>query len=138
MAGAAGALASATAKETEREKERKAWSSITVGGDPASLVVVDAVDFEAGKSACREAMAQYGACCDEGMLCRVRVVQAVIEGDELAGEVPALLADKNYDEALRSLEAAKTCYETAVAEDDYHARLMDSSVEEGGRRRRRR
>ena len=67
-------------------------------------------------------MAQYGACCDEGMLCRVRVVQAVIEGDELAGEVPALLADKNYDEALRSLEAAKTCYETAVAEDDYHAR----------------
>ena len=62
------------------------------------------------------------------MLCRLRVVEQVIEGDELAFEAPARLAAKQYDDALRSLEAAKTCYETAAAEDDYHARLVSSAA----------
>ena len=62
------------------------------------------------------------------MLCRLRVVEQVNEGDELAFEAPARLAAKQYDDALRSLEAAKTCYETAAAEDDYHARLVSSAA----------
>ena len=47
------------------KRDKGGGDLLEVAGNPASLVVVEAVDFEAAKMSCKEASMQFGACKDE-------------------------------------------------------------------------